>query len=276
MPEQTIAEWLGWGRDRLVPSETASLDAELLLGLCLNLDRGALLAHPERRVSSNAEDTYRKNIRKRAAGYPFAYLSGRKEFYGRDFMVTPDVLVPRPETEVLVDTALACLDDGDALVDCGTGSGCIAVTVACERPDVTVHAADVSEPALSVARTNAERLGGGVRFFLSDLLPDFNYDPRFTVVAANLPYVTDDDYASLTDLRHEPEIALRGGEDGLDVIRELITVLASWPELPKALVLEIDPAQAGKLVELLPDAEFRKDLSGKSRIALIRTGVRRA
>lgn len=276
MRDRTVAEWLRWGRGTLANSTTPDLDAELLLGMCCGMERSRLLGAPEKVVPVHALTAFQQAVRRRVAGYPIAYLRGIQEFYGRTFEVTPDVLVPRPETELLVDAAMACLSDGDDLIDCGTGSGCVAVSVAGARPGVNVHAVDVSASALSVARRNAARLGADVRFFEADLLPPQDFHPPTTVIAANLPYVSDDDYAALPDLRHEPALALRGGRDGLVQVRRLLGALQDWPTMPKATILEIDPDQAEAVRSLGTNVELKADLSGRTRLAILTTAVRPA
>ncbi len=200
-------------------SPTAALDAEILLAQALGIGRAALAADPERLLDAAQSASLESLARRRLAGEPVAYLTGRREFWSLELEVTQDVLVPRPETELLVELALAALAgvERPAVLDLGTGSGAIAIAIAVERPDAAVTATDLSPGALVVAKRNAERHGLRNLGFAQGSW----YEPlarvRFNAIVSNPPYVVADD-PGLAALVHEPQIALAGGKDGLEAI----------------------------------------------------------
>jgi len=258
----------------------ARLTAEVLLVHVLGLSRAQMLARLERDLGEAERARFEALVGRAAAGEPLAYLTGQREFFGLDFEVTPDVLVPRPETELLVERALAMLGAGSVhVVDVGTGSGIIAVTVAARRPLAHVTALDVSPAALTVARRNAERLGVAerVRFRQQDLL-----DPApeaADLICANLPYIPAADLATLDVSRHEPRLALDGGPDGLDLIRRLVAQAVTVLAAQGGVLLEIE-ARQGPAVETLcasafPGAsiEIVRDLAGLDRVVQVRRAI---
>jgi release factor glutamine methyltransferase len=207
-------------RDR---SESARLDAELLLAMAIDMPRSYLFAHPEDEPDTGALQRFEANLERRIAGEPMAYILGIKEFWSMPLMVTPATLVPRPETEILVDLALGAIPRKAALrvLDLGTGSGAIALAIAKERPLCDVTAVDVSEDALQVARQNARQLElGNIRCLQGNWTAPVANE-RFDVIVCNPPYVRDDD-AALQRLHAEPRGALASGEDGLDDIRVVL------------------------------------------------------
>lgn len=262
----TITELLRTARPELAGSSTPELDAELLLSSALGKSREWLLARPDEVVLPTETRQYHELLTKRRQGWSVAYLVGHKDFYGRQFTVTSAVLVPRPESELLIDQALADLSPGDTFLDVGTGSGCLAVTVALERPEVTVIATDSSKAALAVAEDNARHLKATVSLEEADLITGLDLPWEKTVVAANLPYVPEADYRANPDLRHEPEQALVGGPEGLDVIKRLLTMIEGLTEPPKRLLLEIDPSQQAWLTDR--GFTIRPDLAGHPRLAI--------
>jgi release factor glutamine methyltransferase len=235
--------------------DSPRLDAELLLAHVMGAARGWLWAHPEAPVPPSAEAHFHALLARRLRREPLPYLLGTWEFYAREFDVTPAVLIPRPETELLVEAVLAWARPRGArrLADIGTGSGAIAVTVAAELPDAEVIAVDLSDDALAVARGNAARHGVGARidFRRGNLLAPIT-EPRDAIVA-NLPYISDEELRALMpEVRdHEPRLALAGGPDGLDLVRRLIT------DAPRVLVpggllaLELGHTQAPAVQALL-------------------------
>jgi release factor glutamine methyltransferase len=241
--------------------ETPRLDAEVLIADALGVDRAALIVDREMAVPPSAARTVGERIRRRVAREPVAYIVGSKGFRQIELAVDRRVLVPRPETELLVEVALE-LPDGAHVHDVGTGSGAIALALRDERPDLIVSASDVSAAAVEVARANAVALGLELEVEVVDGLPAGVFD----LVVANLPYVRDDEWATLQpEVRlFEPRGALTSGPDGLDAIRALI---AAAPK-GQRLALEHAPDQAGAIRELLAGADTRRDLAGRERVTV--------
>jgi release factor glutamine methyltransferase len=199
------------------------LEAELLLGHTLGVNRAWFFAHADDAMPAGEEARFNELIARRQKGEPVAYITGRRDFWSLPLEVTPATLIPRPETELLVELALARLPEGGRLLDLGTGSGAIALAIAKERPDATVHAVDASEAALAVAQRNARSLGLKVSFHHSDWFSAVEGE-RYDVVVSNPPYIEDaDEHLVKGDLRFEPRSALSSGADGLDDIRRIIT-----------------------------------------------------
>lgn len=198
------------------------LTAEVLLSHALGREREYLYAHPEEELREVSWIHYGRYLHERLKGKPTQYITGRQEFYGRDFIVTPDVLIPRPETEHLVEGALKRIQPGDNVLDVGTGSGAIAITLALEK-GAQVWATDISTAALAIAARNARRLSAAVRYIACDLAACFA-DRSFDVVASNPPYVPSSDQPSLQrEVRdYEPAIALFAGPSGLEIYERLI------------------------------------------------------
>ncbi len=217
---------LAAARARLTASPTARLDAELLLAATLERARTWLHAWPEAELDPGVAERYDQRIARRAAGEPIAYLLGEREFWSLAFMVSPDVLIPRPETEGLVRAALdhlrASAVTEPRVLDLGTGSGCIAVALAHERPDARVTAVEAAGPALDLARANAARHGVvNIEFQAGSWFGPLG-PRRFDVIVSNPPYVrTGDPHLAAGDVRFEPVGALDGGADGLDALREI-------------------------------------------------------
>jgi release factor glutamine methyltransferase len=198
------------------------LTAEVLLAHALNRERQYLYAHPEEELTEVAWIHYGRYLHQRLQGKPTQYITGRQEFYGREFRVTPDVLIPRPETEHLVEATLTRLHPGDKVLDVGTGSGAVAIIIALESR-AQVYATDISTAALRIANENARRLHAPVTFIDTDLISCFA-DATFDVVASNPPYVPKTDHPALQrEVRdYEPEVALFGGPSGLEIYERLI------------------------------------------------------
>jgi len=198
------------------------LTAEVLLCHALNREREYLYAHPEEELTEVAWIHYGRYLHQRLQGKPTQYITGRQEFYGREFRVTPDVLIPRPETEHLVESSLTRLRPGDKVLDVGTGSGAIAISIALET-SAQVYATDISTAALRIASENARKLDAPVTFIAADLISCFA-DATFDLVASNPPYVPKTDHPALQrEVRdYEPEVALFGGPSGLEIYERLI------------------------------------------------------
>jgi release factor glutamine methyltransferase len=252
----------------------ASLEAELLARHVLGLDRAELHARPERPVSPEELAAVKALAERRARGEPSAYITGHRWFYKLDFHVGDGVLIPRPETELLVDLALAAIREsrGRAAADIGTGSGVIAVSLAHEVRDLTVVATDVSEKALAIARQNAERYGVADRiiFRQGDLLEPLT--GPVDIICANLPYVKETELSAGGPLSCEPQLALDGGPDGLDVFRRFFPQVGSRLCPGGRLFLEIGAGQAPALLALLerdlPPGRFtvHRDLARHERV----------
>lgn len=243
------------------------LDAEVLLAHALGTDRTALFLRPEAPVTGDAVRVFRDAVRRRTVlREPVAYITGTKGFRHLDLHVDARVLIPRPETEHLVEAALA-LPQGARVVDVGTGSGAVALAVKHERPDLDVHATDVSEDALHVAYANAQRLGLDVTFHHGDLLARA---PTVDAVLSNPPYVEDGASLAPEIARHEPPGALFAGPDGLDVVRRLIpAAVAGGATL---VALEIGAGQADATRALAPDgwtSAAHRDLAGIERVVVL-------
>ena len=271
----------GAARLRLGPHPArARQDAETLLQHVLGKEKAWLIAHGEEQLSGDKVARYADLLERRFRGEPIQYITGEAEFYGLLFRVTHDVLIPRPETEHLVEKALALAAgfEQPRIVDVGTGSGAIAVALAHELPKARITAIDLSEPALAIARKNAERNGisARIRFLSGDLLVPVAGE-RFDFVVSNPPYVPGVDRATLTvEVRdYEPEMALFAGDDGLEVYRRLIPA-AFAALIPGGFVLlEIGYGQSHAIIELLVASGFRQiefvpDLQGIPRVACAR------
>jgi release factor glutamine methyltransferase len=262
--------------------EWARADAELLLARALGRNRTWLLAHPEATISDGQARQYAEWLERRSGGEPVQYILAESEFYGMPFRVTRDVLIPRPETEHVVEKAieLAVQFAGPRIVDVGTGSGAIAVALACRLPEGAITAIDSCGAALGIARWNAERLGfeGQIRFLKGDLLAPVAGE-QFDLIVSNPPYVAERDRETLAaEVREfEPAQALFAGEDGLAVYRRLVP--AAHARLAKGgwIVLEIGFGQEARVRELLRAAgfeeiDFAADLQGIPRVASARSG----
>jgi release factor glutamine methyltransferase len=240
-------------------SDDARRDAEILLGHALDKSRAWLYAHGDDEISDAAAETFRSLLKQRTAGTPVAYLIGHREFWTLELVVTPAVLIPRPETELLVELVLQHIPQSKKvdIADLGTGSGAIALAIARERSLARVVATDASEEALSVARINAARLGiGNVEFIWSDWFDGLSR-MMFDVIVSNPPYIaSNDNHLSQGDLRFEPRGALASGIDGLDSIRDIVR---SAPEHLKPggdLLMEHGFDQGAAVRELFSQSGF--------------------
>lgn len=279
METNSSAYWLTQARRRLEPSTPdAGLEAQLLLAHVLEKNRTWVLAHPEIILSERQFGQLNLLLEKRASGIPLPYILGHWEFFGLDFVVTPDVLIPRPETELLVEQALVWLNNHPSqlmIADVGTGSGCIAISLAKNQPDIHLLATDQSQAALDLARENASRHGVAdrIEWKKTNLLDE--YPSKLDLVVANLPYIPSTTLDNLPILKHEPRGALDGGSDGLRFINELLLDTQRWWAPGGTILLEIEAGQgesAPRLAhELLPDTMITllPDLAGLPRILKI-------
>jgi release factor glutamine methyltransferase len=251
-----------------VGCETPRLDAELLLAAAMGVDRAAVVAGPERPIEPDAARRFMEYAARRRDREPVAYILGTKGFRSIELAVDPRVLIPRPETEHLVEAVLE-LPAGARVCDVGTGSGAIALALAAERPDLEVVATDASAEALEVARANAQRLGLAVEFHHGDLLASVR--GPLDAVVSNPPYVEDGAELAPEIVRFEPALALRAGPDGLDVIRRLLPAVGATAA--RVVALEVGAGQAPAVEALLaeagyPRSEARADLAGIDRVVL--------
>ncbi len=274
-------------------SSSPRLDAEVLLAHCLGTDRAGLYARSHIEPDAATLEKYLSLVVRRGHGEPVAYLTGVREFMGLDFNVTPAVLIPRPETELLVETALGIIENTirgrfpvshistgipqPVIVDVGTGSGAIAVSLASRLPGAKIYAVDISPEALAVARINAERHGVTDRMdlFCGDLLVPLpgKLTGGVDLITANLPYIPSGDMDGLMPdvARFEPHTALDGGEDGLQFYRRLIPLAENFVRPGGALLMETAPDQADILARLPGDSwetDILRDLAGRERLVV--------
>jgi release factor glutamine methyltransferase len=248
--------------------ETPRLDAELLLAAAMGTDRAVLVADPGRTLEPDAARRFQDWAARRRAREPVAYILGTKGFRHIELAVDPRALIPRPETEHLVEAVLD-LPHGARVIDVGTGSGAIALALKHERPDLEVIGTDASEEALEVARANAQRLGLDVTFLHGDLLAGAR--GPFDAVVSNPPYIADGAELPAEIARYEPALALRSGPDGLDVLRRLIPGVGAGDA--RRVALEVADGQAAAVCGLLEDAGFAdvrtiRDLAGIERVVV--------
>ncbi|MDE2750156.1 MAG: peptide chain release factor N(5)-glutamine methyltransferase [Chloroflexota bacterium] len=263
---------------RLAESDTADLDAQTLLAHVLGVDRAFLFAHADDRLTETQAAAFRSALERRAAGEPIAYITGRKGFYDLDLLVSPAALIPRPETELLLEEALRLSEERPAIsvADIGTGSGALAVTFARQRPAATVFATEICGEALAIARGNAQRSGVTMNAFQGDLAaPLIERGIRVDLLMANLPYIAADELDALAVSRFEPRLALDGGPDGLLLIRRLLSQTPAVCHAGAWILLEIGAGQGEAVARLVKgrldvDCDILKDYAGLDRIARIR------
>ena len=265
-----------------LPSDTATFDAQILLEEITGLNLTWFLNHPETGLSVEQNNNLEIAIRKLQAGIPLPYVLGHWGFFGVDFFVNPDVLIPRPETELLVETALAFIQSQSNhninILDIGTGSGIIPISLAMKSPQATFVAVDISPNALQVGKSNADRYGltDRITFIEADLIPDELENCLFDLICANLPYIPTETLINLEVYGKEPTVALDGGPDGLDLIRKLIMRISDLTINWKLILLEIEQRQGSAVSafvhQIFPNANVRvqTDLAGFDRLVVIR------
>lgn len=259
--------------------EQPRLEAEVLLARVLENDRVFLYAHYDQPVNAGEREKYRHFIQRRLRGEPVAYITERKEFMSLDFKISPAVLIPRPETELLVEKVLELAADRNDLriCDVGTGSGAIAVSLAVYCPAAQIYAVDISASALEIARENALRHQVRVQFALGDLLAPLQDEAAFDIIAANLPYISEEEFCTLErGVRdYEPAGALLAAGGGLDIYRRLLPQAVRLLKPDGYLLFEIAPGQGERAVAMLGDfAEVAviEDLAGRPRLIKARKG----
>lgn len=282
----TIREALATGRKKLIDSPSPALDTRLILEHVMAVSHRYLITHDEE--SMNPEQAYRylSLLERASTGEPIPYLIGKTQFHGLDIKVSPSVLIPRPETEQLVDLALEWVahrysrQERPHIIDVGTGSGCIALALASELPNATIEATDISKAALELAEENSRVLGfdDRIKFHQGQYLQPIIEAPD--LVVANLPYIADHEWTSLnvSVKWYEPDVALRGGSDGLDGIRQLMAQASNRLARGGAMLLEIG-WQQGQTARMLAQSTFPsarvdliQDYGGHDRVVRICTG----
>ena len=274
----TIKRVLDWTADDFITREipSARLEAELLLSHLLGVERLYLYTHFDRPLQQEELTKFRELVARRRRGESNAHITGAKEFWSLTFEVTADVLIPRPDTETLVQAAIDVCKEGMHVLDLCTGSGCVAVAIASECPGVTVHATDLSPAALAVAKRNVERhaMAHRISLFNGDLFDAVPADSRYDVIVANPPYVLATDLPQLSpEVQREPHLALiGGGADGLDITRRLLQQIPQHITPGAAIFLELDDTQTVFVAnhlgpELLgKTGQTIKDLAGLNRV----------
>jgi release factor glutamine methyltransferase len=260
-------------------SETAELDVQLILAHVMERPRSWLLAHLDAPLTPSQVDSAKEAFARLKAGTPLPYILGHWEFFGLDFVITPDVLIPRPETELLVEKAIQWLGGSPerrTAADIGTGSGAIAVTIAMHIPDVRILATDISTAALKVAKHNAQKfhVHHQIEFMECDLLPSSSVlrPSTFDLICANLPYIPTETLRGLPVYGREPTLALDGGADGLDVYRRLFKLAPDWLAPGGMMLLEIESSQGAQALSLAYDSfeevalRMHQDLAGRDRL----------
>jgi len=271
----TIRSALREARKILEARETVDLDAQAVLSHMLGVDRAFLFAHAETVLSDSQFAAFRSAVARRAAGEPIAYIAGAKGFYDIELRVSPAVLIPRPETELLLEEALRLSERGACIhvADIGTGSGALAIAFARQRPAAKVYASEISGAALAIARQNAERNRAHVCFCEGDLAaPLIERGLQVNLLMANLPYIPTADLAVLEVSRYEPRLALDGGADGLNLFRRLLTQIPSLCSEGAWVLLEIGADQGDAVATLVRDrvgarCDILRDYAGLDRIA---------
>ncbi len=254
-------------------SDSAWLDAEVLLSHCLKKTRSHLKAWPEKPLSEDLRAHFFELIEQRRQQAPVAYLTGHREFWSRDFIVTPDVLIPRPDTELLIEQCLSILPDQPCkILDLGTGSGIIAITLALECPSATIIATDASEKALKVARLNAARHHlKTIQFIRSDWF-DQVAEQRFDIIVSNPPYIAaSDEHLRQGDVQHEPESALIADNQGLADIQQIVKQAGDYLQTNGRLLIEHGFQQQSPVQQIFIEAGFlnvetHNDLAGNPRL----------
>lgn len=265
---ETVESWLKKSVEKLRTAEieSAKLDSELILARVLKVERTKLHANPQKKLSKTVVFHANNFLNKRARRIPLAYIFREKDFFGRTFFVNENVLVPRPETEILIEITKKYAKNSDKILDIGTGSGIIPITLKAEFGDeIEVFASDVSVQALAVANLNAQKiLSQNIELFESNLLEQIPAETlsKITIITANLPYVNRDwvDFEKNNELHHEPQIALYARKNGLELIFKLLYQAQDLPKLEK-IILEADPSQFKEIEKYANGCGFSKIIS---------------
>lgn len=252
------------------------LDAQVILSHILNIDKHRLTTDRDVRIDDSEESLIRRSVKKRIKGMPVAYITGKKEFYSLEFSVNRHVMIPRPETELLVDLTIFYAKQNDSVLDLGTGSGAIAISVKHSRYDLTVYASDTSEKALKVARKNTNRIlkRDAIKFYQGDLFSPFK-GMRFNIIASNPPYIAPELKFSLQEeILFEPEVALFADEGGQDIIRKIVLQSRDYLDEEGMLILEIGDDMVDFLDSIAGENDYTmsvlSDYAGLPRVAILR------
>ena len=281
----TLLDLLESTAERLSPfSDTPQLDAQVLLAHVFEKPRTWVLAHPDSPLDPQQAATLEMLIQRLEDGEPLPYVLGHWEFFGLDFEVAPEVLIPRPETELLTERAIAWLQSSAptrkrrSIADIGTGSGCIAISIAIHVPDSKIVATDISPAALEVARRNAQKfhVAHQIEFIECDILPQsvdfFTASERFDLICANLPYIPTSKLQSLPIYGREPTLALDGGPDGLDPYHKLFKLAPDWLTPDGRMLLEVEATRGTAALSIAYDVftkaemHLHQDLTGQDRL----------
>ena len=268
----TINEALKWGAKK-IKSDSAFLDADILLSYTIKKPKEFLFAHPDKKITKTQLTKYKSFINRRAKHEPIAYITGHKEFYGYDFLVSPDVLIPRPETETLIEQ----IKNPKNIIDIGLGSGVIAITLKKLFPKARVYGTEISPRAIVLARKNAKKLKTNIILKKGNLLSPFKKLPDNIIITANLPYLSQKEWQSLKpNVKHyEPKSALIGGKIGIEIYEKLFRQIKKLNPKNATLIIEIGARQKPAIEKLAmkifqpKKIECHRDLSGKRRIIKI-------
>lgn len=252
------------------------LDAQVILSHILNIDKHRLTTDRDVRIDDSEESLIRRSVKKRIKRMPVAYITGKKEFYSLEFSVNRHVMIPRPETELLVDLTIFYAKQNDSVLDLGTGSGAIAISVKHSRYDLTVYASDTSEKALKVARKNTNRIlkRNAIKFYQGDLFSPFK-GMRFNIIVSNPPYIAPELKFSLQEeILFEPEVALFADEGGQDIIRKIVLQSRDYLDEEGMLILEIGDDMVDFLDSIAGENDYTmsvlSDYAGLPRVAILR------
>jgi len=254
----TIKQALTWACIKLNKLDSPQLDAEVLLSFVIKKNKTELYTHPEKKITNKQTTVFKKLINKRAKNYPVAYLINSKEFFGYKFYVDKRVLIPRPETEIIIEKAFQLIEmyKLKTIADIGTGSGCIAITLKKIFPKLFINASDISELALQVAKKNARFHKTKIHFAKGDLLTPFQLK-KIDLFIANLPYVSHKIYSQSKSIKTEPKHSLFAKKQGLEYIERILEESLSLKYKPKFLLLEISPEQFTKIKKITNKLHFQ-------------------
>lgn len=257
----------------------AKTDTFLLLEAAAGITKAGYLLDPDKQLSASEYELFDGFLKRRMQHEPCQYIIGQTEFYGLSFLVNEHVLIPRQDTELLVEETLKTTAEDSRVLDLCTGSGAVAVAIKHSRPDAAVTALDISKEALETAKKNAEKNGCGIEFLVSDLFEDLGAERKFDVIVSNPPYISETEYETLMPevKDHEPSLALLAGEEGLDIYRRLIAEAPRYLAKGGALLVEIGCSQAEAVSRLFKENGFKeikviKDLAGLDRVVSGTTG----